>query len=152
MSHKNFEHMDKTENMENVEKTDKPEGKENILGKIKDFFDSHGKGKEGGEDRERKESKEESMDKKGGEDKEKEEKKNFFDQYKVDGKADEVAKAYREKHGLDEHGEKIDKKSGNTESGEDDMSAHGEGGERTRYSDAKAEQKAKTREEDDLER
>lgn len=140
MSHKNLEHPDKTENVEKVEKTDKPEGKEkeSILGKVKNFFAEHSKNKEG---------KEENTDKKEGE-KPKEEKKDFFDQYKVDGNVAETVKAYREKHGLDEHGQKIDKKTANSESGGDSGKTHGEDGERTRYSDAKEEQKAKTREED----
>ena len=111
MAHKNFEKMDNTENVEKVEQGEKTEGKEkeSILSKVKNFFAENGKGKEGKEDTESK--KEDGSDAKEKMD----EKRNSFEErLKVGGpdqkSQSEFAKEYREKHGLDEHGNNPDAK------------------------------------------
>ena len=132
MPHKNFEKTDNTENMENVEKTEKTEGKEKegILDKVKNFFAEHGKGKEGRENkedresRENKENKESKGNKEGREDADKkadgkeeqpEEKRNSFEERLKAGAPTREqiyaeAKKFREAHGLDEHGNRLDNK------------------------------------------
>ncbi len=129
MAHKNFEKTDNTENVENVEKTEKTEGKEKegILDKVKNFFAEHGKAKEGKENKEDKESKDnkenkENKDgnKEGKADTEKkadpmEEKRNAFEERLKAGAPTREqiyaeAKKYREAHGLDENGNRMDNK------------------------------------------
>ena len=127
MSHRNFEKPDKTENVENVEKTEKTgKEKESILGKVKNFFAEHGKAREGKENKEDKESKEGKENKEnkegreGKEDTEKkaetpEEKRNAFEERLKAGAPTreqiyQEAKKFREAHGLDEHGNRLDNK------------------------------------------
>ncbi|MCD7764116.1 MAG: hypothetical protein LUI14_13170 [Lachnospiraceae bacterium] len=167
MAHRHLEGTENTENVEQVEKPDKPEKseKEGILNKAKNFFAEYGKKKEAGESKENTENKDnpdesstqkdniEGKNKDNSEiDKNKEKddssRKSWElspDQLKeVRNKDSEVAKEYREKHGLDEHGEKI---NGNSEVNDSEESGdsgsdgknHGEDGERTRYSDLKDE-------------
>lgn len=146
MGHRHFEKTDNAERVEQVEKTDKVEGKEkeNILNKVKNFFAEHGKNQEGKEQRE---DKEKGQEKKV--DGNNEQKKNGWDlaelppeeKKKTNENMQKIAAEYREKRGLND-------------TSEDDKS-HGEDGERTRYSDMKAEQnkaKYENKEDDDYER
>jgi len=150
---------DNPEKVENPEKSGKTEGKEkeSFLDKAKNFFAEHTKPKEG---KESDGKKEEASDK--GTDKMEERRQAFLDSLKVGvekGKDSEVAKEYREKHGLDEHGEKIDKNGEKPEkkaetSDDGDNDTHGEDGERTRYSDKRYAEthEDKNREDDDFDR
>jgi len=124
MSHKSFERTDNTENVENVERTEKPEGKEkeSLLGKIKDFFSDEGKNREKGDNPKNKEGKENSEGKVEQATEKKEDRKNDFLESLRKGVPSEkeqaaVAKDYREKHNLDEHGNSLDKNAKRPEGG-----------------------------------
>ena len=121
---KHFENGDKSENIEKVEKvekTEKPEGKEktSIADKIKSFFSPKEKSEKGKEKEKEKDSNGDAALKKI-----EDEKKAFNDRLKV---SPEVLKKNAEKM-------KEQQKKGDSGSDSSDKQ-HGEGGERTRYSD-----------------
>lgn len=126
---KNFEHLGRPEDTENVEKAktfENPDGKEkeNMFTKMKNFFGfgEHLASKENGE-------KEDGKDKGTEVDRH----QAFVDRLREgvsQGGDAEIAKKYREEHGLDDHGNKIDKgtekKTDDTDTDDDVFEAEGD--------------------------
>lgn len=143
MSHKNFEKTDNTEKVENVEKSEKTEGKEkeSLLSKAKNFFAEHGKGKEEKGESEQKTDKADEVKQKL-----EEKRQSFAEGLKVGApsqeKQAEVAKAYREKHNLDEHGNSLDKNAKRPEGGFE--RERGDDDPRSRWEDAEEDNKENT--------
>lgn len=138
MSHRNFEKPDRAEHVEKVEKPEKTEGKEKetLLSKAKQFFAEHGKGREGKESKENKEDVEKRADQR--EEKTDEKGDSFKERLRAGvptrEQQAESAKKYREAHGLDEHGNSLDKNAKRPDGGYE--RERGDEGPRSRWDSA----------------